>query len=219
MISKRLSPLRINIYGEHSNEFICHRTALNEHGYHLEAHSNIEQLLAKSDSPEISIISSAISSEILGHLDNPEIAEHSSPFLVYDFAEQCDFGEGYTFAHKAVGHFIDKPTPQNICLKVELGLLLHQERRAISKRFLDLNQKFETNRDIGIATGIIVVLGELTVQQAYEFLRRIARNQRCRVSDVAKTLVNNQESEQKLRDLPSIQNWLEDNISTHLNRD
>lgn len=216
MISKRSSPLNINIFGEHSDEFIRHQTTLNDHGYNLEPQSDIEQIFAQPSSSDISIISASL----LEDLNNAELAEQISPFLVYDFREHCNFGKDHSLAHKAVGHFIDKPSPKEISLKIEVGLLLYQERRTVGKRLVDLDKKFEANRDIGVATGVVVALCGLTVQESYELLRRVGRNQRCRISDVAKSLVSNssQLSEKRQHDLPSIEYWLEENVLADLSR-
>jgi len=213
--TKRYSPLTVSIYGDHSDDFVCHQSVLNEQGYKIQAYDDCKEFLSKSSSTDISIISLSL----LENFDADSVAGYSEPFIVYDFSTDFPFNNANPFVYEAVGYFIEKPSPRDIGLKVEVGLLLHQERRRVSQRLLDLNQKFGTNRDIGIATGIVFSLSGLSVQESYDLLRKMARNKRCRVSDIAKALISNQATQAKLHDFESLTHWLSDLVLINLDRD
>jgi len=218
--NKRFPPLVIRVYGDQANEFIRHQPTLSEQGYTLEAYQDLTQLVQRSDSTDVSIVNLAA----LNIADRDTLIEQSKPFLIYDFNDNLLLNVDDDFVHKAVGCFVDRPSSKDISLKVELGLLLHEERRDVNKRLININQKFETNRDIGVAIGLVMVYGDLSTQQAFEFLRTIARNKRCRVSDISSALIEKQTaqkhgSQKHSKDLSSIKQWLEDEVSINHERD
>ena len=216
MNTKIYSPITVNIYGENSDEFIRHKEELNEQGYRVKSYSDIESFLSNSNTSDISIVSLAM----LENSDANSVSENFAPFMVYDFSNSSPFNnDASPLVHKAVGYFVDKPSSKDIGLKIDVGLLLHRERRIASDRLQDLNQKFEANRDIGIATGIVVALSNLSVQEAYELLRKVARNKRSRVSDLGKALIHNQALDNKLQGKESLEHWLDEVVLVNLERD
>ncbi len=220
MNNKRFPPLVIKVYGEQANEFIRHEPSLTKQGYSLESTQDIEQLFNQSELSDISIVN--LTSLERSHRDS--LVELSKPFLVYNFDDKFSFNADDLLLQKAVGYFVDRPSSKDISLKVELGLLLHEERRKINKRFIDINHKFEANRNIGVAIGLVMAHGDLPAQEAFEFLRNIARNKRCRVNDVSNALIINQTAEIKsqhkhFNNLSSIKQWLEENILINHDRE
>lgn len=215
--SNKFPRLRINVYGDEQEIFIRHQSLLAQQGYEVTSLSSMDDLDTRP-LPDISIIGLAG----LAAEQKQALTDSEHPYLVYNFNDASPLIDVYDrFLDNAVGYFVDVPSIHDISVKIELGLMLFDERQKVNKRLSDIDQKFESNRTIGIATGLVMAIGKISPSEAFEFLRKIARNQRCRVADVSKILIaaqTNRIEHEHFDNLSIVKDFLERNVSVEHTR-
>ncbi len=115
------------------------------------------------------------------------------PFLLFSDDEQIES----LIKSDALGalSFLIKPiTDKQIKLAIERTLFWHKERLQLNRRTESLNTTVNNNRKISVAIGLLMERYRLSNASAFEVLRTTARNQQCRILDIAIKLINNFES-------------------------
>jgi AmiR/NasT family two-component response regulator len=217
VINKRTLPIRINVFGEHRESFVQHQPFLYEQGYEIQACLSLENLSSKTDTFDILIVEA-------NELDSDaqqRILNLNKPYLLYlNDTEQHGVDEQNQFISHASGYFVDLPTAKSICLKVQLAIQHHTEQQKVSQRLSDIDQKFESNRTIGIAVGLVMAISHMRATESFEFLRQMSRDHRCRLGDVATLMISHfPELAVQFKDLMSLKHWLETNLNVEHQRD
>jgi len=109
---------------------------------------------------------------------------------------------------KAVGFLFGEPSLHQLALEIEVGLQLHRERAVHSRRIERVSTKIQNNRDIGVATGLLMVQSHLSALEVFAVMKMFSRNKRVRIAGVAKEIIKLYElnhpeltSEIKIKDL------------------
>jgi hypothetical protein len=122
--------------------------------------------------------------------------------------------------HKAVGFFCESATPEQLALKIQMGLQWHSERKQHSRRVEDVATKIQNNRDIGIATGLLMVLTHMGSIEVFDKLKSFSRNNQVRIATVAKHLILMHEQKDKAfkvdGQVKDLDEWLANALNTLL---
>ena len=82
--------------------------------------------------------------------------------------------------------YLVKPFPVNhLVPALEVGLQRAREMQALKERDKRRQEALDRNRTINVAVGVLMERHKLARQEAYESLRSLARNQRCKVVNIA----------------------------------
>lgn len=121
------------------------------------------------------------------------LIEHNIPFLLFSDDEHIE----ELIKPQTLGalSFLIKPiTDKQITLAVETTLYWHKERVQLERRRDNLNTTVDNNRKISVAIGMLMERYQLGNAEAFESLRKTARDQQCRILDVAIKLTDTFES-------------------------
>lgn len=175
--------------------------ALTEKGYLIFAISPGTDLyqVIHQEQPDLVIIDAFYNhSSILLKLNH--LIEHNIPFLLFSDDEHI---EELIKPHQLGAlSFLAKPiTDKQIKLAVETTLYWHTARLQLERRADNLNITIENNRKISVALGILMQRYQLDNAKAFSLLRKAARDEQCRILDVALKITENFES--SLANFPS----------------
>jgi hypothetical protein len=142
------------------------------------------------------------------------------PFIV-SLNAQASVSSITGYMQRAVGFLFGEPSLQQLALEIELGLHLHRERKIYSKRVEHVATKIQNNRDIGVATGLLMAQTHLSSLEVFEVMKAFSRNGRIRISTVAEQIIKLYEHEHpdlattiKIDDLGR---WLADQLNASSN--
>jgi len=159
--------------------------ALTEKGYLVFATSpdaDIHQVIHQ-EQPDLVIVDAFYNyASILSKLNH--LIEHNIPFLLFSDDEHI---EELIKPHLlgALSFLIKPITDKQIKLAVETTLYWHAERLQLERRADNLNITVENNRKISVALGLLMQRYQLDNTKAFELLRKTARENQCRMLDVA----------------------------------
>lgn|GEM_PF-5157852 len=90
---------------------------------------------------------------------------------------------------KAVGFLFAEPSLHHLALEIEVGLHIHRERTLHSRRVEHVSTKIQNNRDIGMATGLLMGQTHLSALQVFSVLKTFSRNARIRIATLANEVI------------------------------
>ena len=90
----------------------------------------------------------------------------------------------------ALGYLVKPLEVSRIVPAIETALVRAQERATLQQEVANLSEALDRNREIDIAVGLLMERYALGRTVAFESLRRLARNQRCRVAELARRLID-----------------------------
>jgi len=172
--------------------------ALAEKGYlvfSISLSKNIREVM-RQEKPDLVVVDALYNyTSILSTLSY--LIENNIPFLLFSDDEHI---EELIKPHLlgALSFLIKPISDKQIKLAVETTLYWHDERLQLERRADNLNITVENNRKISIALGILMQRYQLDNAKAFELLRKTARDEQCRILDVALKITENFE-----RSLPS----------------
>jgi len=166
------------------------------------------------DKPDICILS-------FEHLQDQSSAviknlkTHDVPFIIC-LNDESSMENLTSHLQKAVGFVFGEPSLNQLALEIEVGLHIHRERTVHSRRVERVSTKIQNNRDIGVATGLLMAQTHLNALEVFAIMKTFSRNGRIRVATVAREIINLFEqrhpdlsNEMKIENLPQ---WLADKL-------
>jgi AmiR/NasT family two-component response regulator len=119
---------------------------------------------------------------------------------------------------KAVGFLFGEPSLHQLVLEIEVGLQHHRERAVHSRRVEHVSTKIQNNRDIGVASGLLMAQTHLSALEVFAAMKVYSRHNRVRIAGVAKEIIKLYElnhpeltSEKEIKDLHL---WLSEKLET-----
>lgn len=166
------------------------------------------------DNPDICILSfehlQDQSSAVINNLKT-----HDVPFII-GLNDESSMENLTSHLQKAVGFLFGEPSLNQLALEIEVGLHIHRERTVHSRRVERVSTKIQNNRDIGVATGLLMAQTHLSALEVFAIMKTFSRNGRIRVATVAREIINLFEqrhpdlsNEMKIENLPQ---WLADKL-------
>lgn len=167
------------------------RSGLLAAGYDISTAESVEEaemLLSSGMRPDLAIVDIRMSGHDglylarrlreLDHIPFLMLSAYSDPGMI----EQAS-------AYGALGYLV-KPldTPQ-LVPAIEAGLSRANELQGLRETRIQLQTALDAERDINVAIGITMVQQNLSRQQAFERLRKMARAQRRRLAELAAEIV------------------------------
>ena len=114
---------------------------------------------------------------------------HDIPFII-SLNDEAPTENLAGHLQKAVGFLFGEPSLNQLALEIEVGLHIHRERTTHSRRVERVSTKIQNNRDIGIATGLIMAQTHLSALEVFAVMKSFSRNGRVRIVAVAKEIIN-----------------------------
>ncbi len=114
---------------------------------------------------------------------------HDIPFII-SLSDESPAEKLTGHLQKAVGFLFGKPTLNQLALEIEVGLHIHRERTVHSRRVEHVSTKIQNNRDIGVATGLLMAQTHLSALEVFAVLKTFSRNGRVRIAAVAREIIN-----------------------------
>ncbi|MCF7971361.1 MAG: ANTAR domain-containing protein [Methylococcaceae bacterium] len=159
--------------------------ALTEKGYlvfSISLGKDIQKVMHQ-EKPDLVVVDAFYNhASILSTLNH--LIEHNIPFLLFSDDEHIDD----LIKPHLLGalSFLVKPiSDKQIKFAVETTLYWHTERLQLERRTDNLNITVENNRKISVALGILMERYQLDNAKSFELLRKTARDNQCRILDVA----------------------------------
>jgi len=140
------------------------------------------------DTPDICILS-------FEHLQDPSTAAitnlktHDVPFII-SINDESSMENITGHLQKAVGFLFGEPSLTQLALEIEVGLHIHRERTVHSRRVEGVSTKIQNNRDIGVATGLLMAQTHLNALEVFAIMKTFSRNGRIRIATVAREIIN-----------------------------
>jgi ANTAR domain-containing protein len=158
------------------------------------------------ENPDICILSleniQAPSTVVINHLKT-----HDIPFIL-SLNDNVPVESLTGHLKKAVGFLFGEPSLHQLALEIDVGIQLHRERVVHSRRVEHASTKIQNNRDIGVATGLLMAQTHLSALEVFSVMKIFSRNRRVRMAGVAKEIIKLYElnhpgltSEIKIKDL------------------
>ena len=159
---------------------------------------------------------------VISHLQT-----HDIPFII-SLNDESPMENITGHLQQAVGFLFGEPTLNQLALEIEVGLHIHRERTVHSRRVERVSTKIQNNRDIGVATGLLMAQTHLSALEVFAVMKRFSRNGRVRIAAVAREIINLFElqhpdlsNEIKISDLHAwllmqLKNWSEKDSQTEL---
>jgi len=206
------SAIVVGISNQHPHQYLKHDEELLKLGYQL-IHCNCTGGTC-DDMPDIYILS-------LDHLQVASTAVikklkiHDIPFIL-SLNDDSPVESLTGHLQKAVGFLFGEPSLHQLALEIEVGIQLHRERAVHSRRVERVSTKIQNNRDIGVATGLLMAQTHLSALEVFAVMKMFSRNKRVRIAGVAKEIIKLYEpnhpeltSEIKIKDLHQ---WLSEKL-------
>jgi ANTAR domain-containing protein len=198
----------VGISNQQPHPYLKHDEELLKLGYQL-IHCNCTAGQCDKN-PDICILSldhfQAASTTVIKNLKT-----HDIPFIV-SLNDNAPVESLTGHLQKAVGFLFGEPSLHQLALEIDVGLLLHRERVVHSRRVEHASTKIQNNRDIGVATGLLMAQTHLSALEVFTEMKMFSRNRRIRIAGVAKEIIKLYElnpseltSEINIKDL---QQWL-----------
>jgi AmiR/NasT family two-component response regulator len=173
----------VGISNPHPQSYLIHDEELLKLGYQL-----IHCVDCQCDeSPDIFILS-------LDHIQAPSTAvinnlkAHDVPFIV-SLNDNSPVEILTGDLQKAVGFLFGEPSLHQLALEIEVGIQLHRERAVHSRRVERVSTKIQNNRDIGVATGLLMAQTHLSALEVFAAMKMFSRNRHVRIAGVAKEII------------------------------
>lgn len=152
-------------------------------GYHLKNCANEDWVKKQPDICILSLDSTLAPPEALSNLIGNDI-----PFIV-SLKDESPVAALSGNLQKAVGFLFGEPSLNQLALEIEVGLHIHRERTVHSRRVERVSTKIQNNRDIGVATGLLMAQTHLNALEVFAVMKIFSRNARIRISAVAKEII------------------------------
>ena len=198
------SAIIVGISNSHPQPYLKHDEELLKLGYQL-IHCKYYGGTS-DDTPDICILSldhsQAPPTALIDNLQNQDI-----PFIL-SLNDESPVESLTGHLQKAVGFLFGEPSFHQLALEIEVGLQFHRERAVHSRRIERVSTKIQNNRDIGVATGLLMAQSHLSALEVFAVMKMFSRNKRVRIAGVAKEIIKLYElnhpeltSEIKIKDL------------------
>jgi AmiR/NasT family two-component response regulator len=204
----------VGISNPHPNPYLKHDEKLLKLGYQLRYCNCTDGTC--DDRPDICILSldnlQVPSAAVINNLESNEI-----PFIV-SLNDNSPVESLAGHLQKVVGFLFGEPSLHQLALEIEVGLQLHRERAVHSRRVERVSTKIQNNRDIGVATGLLMAQSHLSALEVFAVMKMFSRNGRIRITAVAKEIIKLYElnhpdlsNEIKIEDLHS---WMSEQLQS-----
>ena len=176
----------VGVSNPHHLSYLQYDAELSKLGYQL-THCNCASGVCE-DNPDICILS-------LDHLQTPSAAviknlkTNDVPFII-SLNDESSMENLTGHLQKAVGFLFGEPSFNQLALEIEVGLQFHRERTVHSRRAERVSTKIQNNRDIGVATGLLMAQTHLSALEVFDIMKTFSRNGRIRIAMVAREIIN-----------------------------
>ena len=163
---------------------------LQEAGYNVITASNAEETLlhSQSDDTDLAIIDIDIISNLDGH-DSRQMWEQIRIHTLYLTNSQNQDSVELAVNQGALGYLIKPMENHQLLPAVKSALECASELKRLQLNEGRLSDAIQRNREISVAIGIYMERFHTTEQEAFEALRSFARNERRKLVEIARELI------------------------------
>jgi response regulator NasT len=187
-----MKPLRVMLIDETSGRSAILEQALGDSGHQVVARFNAhENLLLRVQDIEPDIILIDMESPDRDTLEHLRSIGSDRPRPIVLFAERSDSETTQAAIQAGVSAYIvDDLNPKRIKSIMEVAIARFREYQALRKELDDTRTRLAERKLIEKAKGILMQQKQLSEEQAYQALRKLAMDRNQRIAEVARTLIS-----------------------------